>query len=314
MQYDRLTSLKTIKVLNKSLWENRVLQPRIDKWLSGFTAGVLSDTTREQDLALYLLSRLLYFGSREIRQMLNTSYHANVKRQLIENIKSNFNVSAYSNMIEQEYNTQLMRVRFLGVGNPSESGTHLLYYYRQENRLPKELFIHADQIFDRSTGKLEFADESVDWYIFLDDFCGSGEQVGRRLSKLSKEIKELDGKKRVSYHMLVATSRGLSEISTVPDIDDHSVVLELDDTFRILDPQSRYLTNFSQQDKTDIQNVCAKYGTLLFASHPLGYRDCQLLLSFHHNTPDNSLPILWAPPSSIDWHPVLDRYPKLEFN
>ena len=53
-------------------------------------------------------------------------------------------------------------------------------------------------------------------------------------------------------------------------------------------------------------NMCVKYGEQW--GDPLGYNDCQMLLGFHHNTPNNTLPIFWR---EKNWTPIFKRYAKL---
>jgi hypothetical protein len=55
--------------------------------------------------------------------------------------------------------------------------------------------------------------------------------------------------------------------------------------------------------------MCKKYGDELWAMHPLGYKDGQLLLSLFHNTPDNTLPVFWA--ESANWQPIFKRFHKI---
>jgi hypothetical protein len=43
----------------------------------------------------------------------------------------------------------------------------------------------------------------------------------------------------------------------------------------------------------------------------LGFGDCQLLLSMHHNTPDNTLPIIWFDEDEALWTPIFKRYNKI---
>jgi len=300
-----------VKTLNEAIWERRIPYQRINLWLDNFQGSALADAAVERRAALFLLTNLLYFGSKEVRQMLATSFHANVQRSIVSKILRSSSLTPYSGQLNNEVQAQLAKVRFLGVGNPSESGTHLLYYYRQENQLRKELFIHADQIFSSDASNL--ADPTVDWYIFLDDFCGSGVQVGQRLAMLSERIKSVCATKKVSYHMLVATSRGLEEVRKINSIDDHSVVLELDSSFRLLEENSRFLADRTQDERDALKRLCSTYGQQLWPAHPLGYKNCQLAMSFHHNTPDNSLPIFWCSGSNPNWSPVLDRYLKLEY-
>ena len=61
--YDR-----QIEILNSTLWESRALRPRIDEWLNNF------ETDEEKEYALYMLSRLMFFNSSNIRLLLKSLY------------------------------------------------------------------------------------------------------------------------------------------------------------------------------------------------------------------------------------------------
>ena len=59
---------KQIEVLNSTLWEYRVLRPRINEWLNNF------ETEQDKDYAMFLLSRMMYFSSSNIRNLLRALY------------------------------------------------------------------------------------------------------------------------------------------------------------------------------------------------------------------------------------------------
>ena len=46
-------------------------------------------------------------------------------------------------------------------------------------------------------------------------------------------------------------------------------------------------------------------------ANKLGFRNGQLLLSLHHNTPNNTLPIIWYDEDGIEWTPIFKRYNKV---
>ena len=43
----------------------------------------------------------------------------------------------------------------------------------------------------------------------------------------------------------------------------------------------------------------------------LGFGNCQLLLSLYHNTPNNTLPIIWFDEDNQLWSPIFKRYNKV---
>lgn len=57
--------------------------------------------------------------------------------------------------------------------------------------------------------------------------------------------------------------------------------------------------------------MCQTYGARLWPAFPLGYRDGQLMIGFHHNTPDNTLPVLWFDRPNPPWTPMFRRYHKM---
>jgi len=58
-----------IKTLNETIWERRVTVPAIDEWLQNF-AATNGPSPGERAHALFLLSNFMYFGSRQIREVL----------------------------------------------------------------------------------------------------------------------------------------------------------------------------------------------------------------------------------------------------
>jgi len=132
-----------IKVLNETAWENKIKRPVIDAWLGNFA------NDDEKLHALYLLSQFMYFESSEIRTLLISLYRDLIKYPLIEQIRRNLGDTLDFDRVNEEYDKEKIYTRFLGMGNPSESGTYLLYFFRQENRLSKKMFINSYEIFNR---------------------------------------------------------------------------------------------------------------------------------------------------------------------
>ncbi|KKK69024.1 hypothetical protein LCGC14_2938190, partial [marine sediment metagenome] len=143
--------LQKIKVLNETIWESRVREPLVMEWLNNFT-GNGPATTDERLHALFLLSNVVYFGNTQMRELMKALYRDLYQYPIFESIRKNNGDTTNHNQITQAFAKELHRTQFLGVGNPSESGCHLLYYFRQENRLAKTHFIHTHQLFQRDSG------------------------------------------------------------------------------------------------------------------------------------------------------------------
>lgn len=308
---DRLVG--KLKSLTETLWSGAADWPSIVEWLDNFAD---SSDQNERLHALYLLSQFMYFGSRELRELLKALYRDLYRYPVVESIRRANNNSTDCSFINQQFQHQLAATRFLGVGNPSESGSHLLYYFRQENRLPRNLFLNSHQLFSRSSdkGKVSIRDSSIVHYVFVDDFCGSGTQAVDYSEELVERLKSLSPEATVSYYSLFATAHGMEHARANTAFDAIDTVYELDDTFRCFGERSRYFSDDDLPISKDIAAaVASSYGEKLWPGEPLGFKDGQLLLGFFHNVPDNTLPIIWAESSgSPKWKPIFRRYPKIE--
>ncbi|MDR1739864.1 MAG: hypothetical protein LBR45_03820 [Bacteroidales bacterium] len=310
-----------IKDLNETLWDYKALQPNLEKWLANFS------NEKEQFHALYLLSKFMFFGDVPMKKLLKSLYRDLYRYPIIDNIRRNNGNTLDKDFIESAFKIEENNTRFLGVGNPSESGAHLLYHFRQENNLPNELFVDITTI---STASKQLSSSSVTQYIFIDDFCGSGSQATNEQNKRTVEcLKQLSSDAKVAYLMLFATSNGINKIRDSGLYDRVEAVIELDNTYKCFDAKSRF---FPDKDgflfeKNFTQEFCFRLGKPLIYSvleqegftgnkekysndAALGWGDCQLLLGFNHNTPNNTLPIIWCDEDNTNWHPIFKRYNK----
>jgi hypothetical protein len=306
---------RKIKYLSEAAWEHRIDMTDVKRWLSQFERSneLLED---EQLHALFLLSEFIYFGQAEIRELLKSVYRDLFRSRMIYKIRRENGDTRDRKKIDELYSETRKRTRFLGVGNPSESGTHLLYYFRQENGLPKNLFINSHEIFQRRKigGHPEqiVRDTSIENYVYIDDLCGSGTQAISYMRDIVEPLKAQHPNVKVFYFVLFATSEGLRVVRELGGFDAVDAIFELDHTFRSLEPTSRVFENEQYPFvRTAVRPTCEKYGKILCPAHPLGYKDGQLVLGFSHNTPDNTLPIFWADSSmGAAWTPIFRRFSK----
>jgi hypothetical protein len=298
--------LETIKTLNSTVWENRVQRPRIDSWLNGFSGG-----DDERLNALFLLSQMIYFGDNEIREALRSIYRDLFRYPIVAHLRRSNADTADTALLDQLFRLELNTTRFLGVGNPSESGTHLLYFFRQENALPSNVFIHTHEIFTRSALQPhhQLRQPAVRRYIFLDDLCASGHQAIEYSREVVELAKAIDATLRFSYYPIIATQDGLARIRNHAMFDEVEAVFEIDSSYKCFENTSRHFADPPAGVTLQLAYTLARvYGHRLEPTKPLGYADGQLLLAFHHNTPDNTLPIMWS--DTGGWVPPFRRYPK----
>ena len=302
---------KKIRIYTETIWRDKVEDGLLEKWLGNFVNSDADVTIQERLNMLYLLSKFLYYGNRETREMLRCIYRDKFQYNLIQEIRRNNGMTKDVSFINSEFTNYLSKTRFLGVGNPSESGMHLLYYFRQENDLAKELFINSYEIFEVDAfNKIDLKNKNIRRYIFIDDFCGSGQQAVNYSSSIISTIKKLDSNIHVDYYPLFATDEGLSKVKANTKFDNIDSVFLLDSSYKCFEAGSRYFNDHKTEmliDKSFAKATCENYGSKLFY-HPLGFNNCQLLLAFFHNTPDNTLPVFWAEENS--WNPFFKRYHK----
>jgi hypothetical protein len=131
-----------------------------------------------------------------------------------------------------------------------------------------------------------------------------------------EDIKLLNPDAFVGYYVLFATAEGISKIRTETAFDEARAIYEMDSSFRCFSADPRQFWKApSEIDRTFCERMCRTYGEqMVGAPDALGFEDSQLLIGFHHNTPDNTLPIIWFDePGGVPWTPIFRRYPKLEW-
>lgn len=307
---------RKIEVLSQQAWDSRLSWPDVEAWLDNFT-GEFRDAADEKLHALHLLSQTNYFGLDLLREMLKRVYEALYRHPIISEIRRSHGDTLDPLVIEPKFREELLRTRFVGVGNPSESGPHLLYYFRQINNLGKDLFIDSGDIFNISRDaeglvQITQQDRSIKRYVFIDDLLGSGSQIETYLAQKLSEIRRFNGVE-CCYFALFATTKGL-ETARRPEYfgGNVSCIFELDETFKCFSGEARAFANLPVGlDKTKAEDIARGYGgKLLPEPHTLGYKNGQLLLSFLHNTPDNSLPIMWFDNPESSWAPIFKRFDK----
>lgn len=312
---------RRITVLNSALWEGRVSWPLVERWLENFDGRSGHTSEVERLHALYLLAQFLYYGSTEIRVLLRAQYRDLFLIPLIQEVRKASGDTRDLDVIRARLSDELNRTRFLGVGNPSESGVHLLYFFRQENGLTKSIFLDNAEITERFVDpggvvSRQLQDTSIRRYIFLDDVCGSGDTALKYSRNILQDIRALDPEIEFSYFSIFGTAAGMSNVRTNTLFNARSAALiELDASYRCLSNDSRYLRVVPEHvSEATVRDVALHYGNLLAPGHAGGFEDGQMLFGFHHNTPDNTLPIIWrevANGSPIPWTPIFRRYPKI---
>lgn len=103
-------------------------------------------------------------------------------------------------LLRKQYQDQPAATRFVGLGNPAESGAHLLYVFRQVNALPKDYFADLMSAFEETSrtraGEIEYQirDASVNRIVFDDIKADQARKQGNIFRRVKKNSCGRSGK------------------------------------------------------------------------------------------------------------------------
>ena len=308
---DRVSKLMgQIKALSTAAWEGECEGPVVTEWLDQFDGGSGVDVDDERYQMLFLLCNFLYFGTREIRELLRSVYRDLFRGPLIRKLRAANDDTLDESLLGRLFEVELRRTRFLPIGNPSESSAHLLYYFRQENILPREYFISPHEVWGAS--RAELRDPTICRYVFLDDFGGTGDQALEYSRDIVSPLSAVDDRLEVVYFVLFATTDALVRIRDEGGFKRVDCVFELGEEFRAFSDGSLFYSYTEEGiSKEQGRHVAEYYGRKLGIDEPLGYGAGELILGFSHNVPDNTLPIFWGDRiAGLEWIAPFPRFPK----
>ena len=302
--------------LNSHAWDGDKLWPEIEEWLKNFDGKCFS-IEEEQLLALHLLTHFIYFGNSTIREMLKAGYQEQFIIPLKQSIRKSLSDTIDHTQINAILDTEIKKTLFIGAGNPSESGAHLLYFFRQMNDLSKEMFSDFYGAFyqDTQSDTLLPRLNHINRYIFFDDLVASGTQITGYLKDSLAKIRQGNPTIALKFMCLFATTDGLNALNKPEMFDGNaSCLFHLDNSYKVFNEDSRNFSNEHEPSLDKLKAFCHCYATYLGADEidKFGYKDSQLMIGFSYNTPDNTLPIFWYK-HPIYWTPIFARYSKKYF-
>lgn len=304
--------------LNQYAWDNDKTWDDIEKWLENFHGTFVcsfEQRNKEKLLALHLLSNFNYFSQDLVRQMLKSCYEDLLIIPLKQSIRKKNKDTLDIDLISRELESELSKTKFIGAGNPSESGTHLLYFFRQMNGLKTNNFCDFHESFiEDPLGNIVLRDSETKRFIFFDDLVASGDQLNKFTVKRVQKIKKSHPEIEIHFMCMFATEKALKKINDSNAFDGKAKSLFiLDESYKVFGKKSRYFKSGRNKiSKNKLKNFNGTYSRLLVGCerHKHGYNDSQLMIGFSYNTPDNSLPIFWKENDSFI--PVFKRYKKWE--
>ncbi|MCJ7618452.1 MAG: toll/interleukin-1 receptor domain-containing protein, partial [Desulfobacterales bacterium] len=212
-------------------------------------------------------------------------------------------IEGLSRELKKVLNDDLSEILFYPLGeSPASSGSNLLYSYRKNLGLPETSFPYVPFKDIDLSGKKAI--------VFFDDIIGTGNQAVEFAEKHLHDIK-ID----IYYVALMAFEKGLENVRNngcFKKVIVHEIISE---DLKAFSPESQVFSDADTRKRIKI--LCEKYGKELYPKHPLGYDDSQALIVFPHNTPNNTLPIIWASDKNEKepgyvWYPVWERIKRYE--
>ena len=206
-------------------------------------------------------------------------------------------VSKLAKSIVKALGSDYTEAAYLGIGrSPASSGNHFLYPLLSELRLDNE---HA-----KTQHELPALLERSIPLVFIDDIVGSGNQAVQYSKSLFKSTSQT-----AIYGCLYGLESGIQKLKSEGRFFNVLVANLLTEKDCAFTSNSQLFTE--PASRKQIKRVAMKYGKRIYPEGPIGYDNSGLLITFPHNTPDNTLPIVWGgveSESAADhWEPLIAR-------
>jgi len=261
----------------------------IRAWLEQF------DNNRERRLMFTLLRHVRFYSETLTREKLKT-IHDHVKRGLIQEIKQ----------VNKGYERTNRTTLLSAFGKLSNSGPTYLRMYATENKIYRSSssIVAIEKVAEevRNNNRIQAV-------VFIEDIIASGGTVVSGLRQLNDLCGDLLASRKVKVvpAAICGFEDGLelieSEAEKLPFQVDPFVCDLLTEADKCFSLNRNIFEN--ESDRAEALQIAHDYGHKLDNKKALGYKDNQLLITFHETCPNNSLAILWA--DYLNWRPLFSR-------
>jgi len=289
-------------IIKNNLEWKKFDESHILSWLHNFSPS-------EEDiyLALILANKIMFYSKRKIHYLWRFLLYNKLKIAISEKYFTGQSLSEINRSFQKFIENKCIFTPFGSAGDSGEAMhydfSHVVGNSRLKNIDLSFLIANFDQLKEDEC-------KNRDTIILIDDFIGSGNQATnfwdkrKFVNKTLKDLHEKNPEIRFYYLALCGMAEGVSEISSSLPI---TVIVgeELDDRFKCFSTCSQIFSDPEERRKAEI--LMTTKGKYLY-SHPLGYKNSQLAIAFDHNTPNNSLPVIWKKKTDGSWYPLFKRY------
>jgi len=298
---EKLKLLDKINTKNKYVWANEKSSTEIQDWINNFD-------DEDQLMALNIALGIKFYSKELIRSSLVAlskkivTYLCEENNELRGDLYTSDDINESKKLINNFVEKNCLFVSF---GDACSSGAMLLYYYNKH--------LDFDKINSTSLCELFTEDKYNSYsYIFLiDDFIGTGDQAvetwyekkcGSSLGEFSQQFPL----KKIALTVLVASEIGIDEIENDIGKDNIKIIANdmITQKMNTFSPYSSLFKDSTSRSKARVSLY--NLGKELNPRFPLGYGSMALTIAFSHNTPDNTLPVIWKKTNS--WQPLFERH------
>jgi len=263
---------------------------RIEKWFGNF----ISD--EERLLAACLLDSLIYRSESQFKSQL-FSIFTSPELKVDPDKKSDFDIIS---LLRSEKEESIHIIPVIRHNDPPTKSGPLVLRYAQ-----RSLRFHNKRL--KWPSQIEGIVDTSKVVILLDDFIGTGTQFVSFAKRTAlHQILEIPNAPVIYYCVTAAHEKGLEKIAEeLPGIRViSSEVLGNDNSPFTPEGWKNYEPHFSLDDAlSTYKSICKRFPFL--NKHPFGWGNLGLAYSFHHATPNNTLPIYWK--YGDGWNSLLDR-------
>ncbi|NAS30390.1 hypothetical protein GTQ40_05360 [Flavobacteriaceae bacterium R38] len=291
------------------------------KWLNKF------ENVQERKIAYkFFMNQVIFFSSNQILHLVNTTFNTVIQPVLVDktaNISQIDKTYITKVILSDHYTKILRRSLFIGLSDGAK-----IDQLRRSSKLNNEQVIPTYEVNNTKVGdmikELKNTGEKgkFDTVFLVDDFTASGtsyfrNENGKWGGKIYKTIKAffdseeplsnlIDTKKKLDIHLVfyIATTEAKNKIDTLrKEALSDGKYSNLSFKIHVLQLIEPSIKNDILKNEENFIKLSEKYidSSIIdrhfrkakYDKYYLGYNECCLPIILSHNTPNNSLPLLW---------------------
>lgn len=268
----------------------KIGEDKIRVWLNQFKKN------RDQRLMLNILKNIRFYSGEVIQVKLKEA-HSIVKREIVE--------KGLAFKIQEERKKRIRGDILISYfGSPGKSGVRFANRYASLNSIIPENVIDNNRIFEELKTR-----QDINALLFIDDFVGTGQQACEYIRDIYERYHEIFEERTliIVYIIICGFINVINQVEELISKLNFNIKFQildvLDDKDRCFNLESIVFEN--NEDKEYARDIAFVKGKELEKDIPLGYGNCQALVVFEDNCPNDSLPILWS--QSSKWRPLFKR-------